>query len=117
MAQTTITKRNLSNSTNGRGIKVVATATPGTALHTADATAQDELSMYVTNTDTVDRAVTIEFGGTTAPDDNLKAIVPAGETILVVPGIPLTGGVAVKAFGAAANVLVVFGYVNRIVQT
>lgn len=116
MATTTITKRILSGSTNGRGVKVAATATPGTTLHTADATALDEVTVYVTNTDSVDRAVTIEWGGTTAPDDNLKAIIPAGETVLVIPGLIVTGSVVVKAFGAAANVLVAFGYVNRIVQ-
>lgn len=117
MATTTITKRNLSGSTNGRGVKVAATATPGTTLHTADATAQDEVSVYLTNTDVVDRACTIEFGGTTAPDDNMKFIVPAGETILAVPGIPLTNSLVVKAFAAAANVIIAFGFINRIVQT
>jgi hypothetical protein len=116
MAATTITKRNLSGSTSGRGIKVAATATPGTTVHTADATAQDEITLYLTNTDTVDRAATVEFGGTTAPDDNMKFIVPAGETILAVPGIPLTGSVVAKVFAAAANVVVAFGFVNRIVQ-
>jgi hypothetical protein len=116
MSTTTITKRNLSGSTNGRGIKVAATATPGTTLHTADPSAQDEVTIYVTNTDTVDRSITIEFGGVTAPDDNLKQIIPAGETVLVVPGIPLTNSLVVKAFAAAANVLVAFGYVNRISQ-
>jgi hypothetical protein len=116
MATTTITKRNLSGSTNGRGIKVAATATPGTTLHTADPTAQDEVNVYFTNTDSVDRAVTVEFGGTTAPDDNMKFIIPAGETVLGIPGIPLTNSLVVKAFAAAANVIIAFGFVNRIVQ-
>ncbi len=110
----TLTKLNLSGSTNGRGIKVAASSTPGTTLHTAHATAQDEVNIWITNTDTVDRKVTIEFGGTTAPDDNLTINVPTGETVLVVPGIPLTNSLLVKAFGAAGNVLVAFGYVNRI---
>jgi hypothetical protein len=46
----------------------------------------------------------------------MKFIVPAGETILAVPGIPLTGSVVAKVFAAAANVVVAFGFVNRIVQ-
>ena len=110
----TITKAVLSSSTSGRGIKIAATATPGTLLHTADATALDEVTLYVCNTDVAARLVTIQFGGTTSPDDKLTLEVPAGETVLVVPGLILTGGLLVRAFGSAANVLVAFGWVNRI---
>ncbi|KAB2937403.1 hypothetical protein [Hyphomicrobium sp.] len=110
----TITKEFLSASTNGRGIKIAATATPGTQIHAAHATAKDEVYLWVTNTDTVERKVTFELGGVTAPDDNLTMNIPAGETILVVPGLVLSGSVNVKAFGAAANVLAAFGFVNRI---
>jgi hypothetical protein len=109
-----ITKEFLSGSTNGRPIKVVATATPGTTFHTAHATSKDEVYLYATNTDSVDRALTVEFGGTTSPDDLIKATVPAGETILVVAGIPLSNSLVAKAFAAAANVITVHGYVNRI---
>ncbi len=109
-----ISKEFLSGSTNGRGIKVAASSTPGTTLHTAHATAKDECWIFVTNTDTVDRKVTIEFGGTTAPDDNITMSVPTGETIPVVTGQVLSNSLVVKAFGAAANVLVASGYVNRI---
>ncbi len=111
---TTIEKIKLSASTNGRGIKVVAIVTAGTTIHTAHATALDEVTAYVTNTDTVDRTVTFEMGGTTSPDDLLILNVPTGETVLVVPGLIMTGGVVVRAFASAANVLVVFGFVNRI---
>ena len=110
----TITKEFLSGSTNGRGIKIVATATAGTLLHAAHATAKDEVFLWVTNTDTVERKVTVEFGGVTAPDDNLVMSIPAGETLLVLPGLVASGSVNVRAFGAAANVLVAFGFVNRI---
>lgn len=109
-----IQKITLSGSTNGRPIKVAASATPGTTIHTADATAKDEIWLWATNTDAVDRSLTIEFGGTTSPDDHIRTIVPAGETVLVVPGIPLTASLVAKAFAAAANVVTVAGYVNRI---
>lgn len=109
-----ITKQFFSGSTNGRGIKVVATATPGTTIHTADATAKDEIWAFVTNTDSVDRKVTFEFGGVTAPDDNITATVPSGETIPVITGQVLSNSLVMKAFGAAANVLVVSGFINRI---
>jgi len=109
-----ITKEFLSGSTNGRPVKVAATATPGTTIHTAHATAKDELYLFATNTDTVDRELTIELGGTTAPDDLVKVTVPAKDTVLVIAGSPLSNSLLAKAFAAAANVINIFGYVNRI---
>ncbi len=111
----TITKEFFSGSTNGRGIKVAATATAGTQIHAAHATAKDEIFAWVTNTDLVERMVTFEHGGVTAPDDNLTMNIPPGETLLVIPGLILSGSLNLKAFcAAAANKLVVFGFVNRI---
>lgn len=114
---TTITKiipSGSAGSPDGTPVKIAATATAGTLFHTAHATLLDEVSMYVTNTDTTDRKVTVEFGGATAPDFNVVTTVPAGDTVLVIPGIPLTNSKTVKAFAAAANVLNMFGYINRI---
>jgi hypothetical protein len=111
----TITKEFLSGgAANGRPIKVVAVGTPGTLLHTAHATAKDEVNIWLSNTDVVDRLVTIEFGGVTSPDDHLKVTVPSGDSVLAAPGIPLSGGLLVRAFAAAANVITAWGYVNRI---
>lgn len=110
----TITKLVPSGTTNGKPVKIVATATPGTTFHTAHATAIDEVTMYLTNTDTVDRVVTIEFGGATSPDNLIKITVPTQDTVLAVPGIPLTNSLVVTVFAAAANVVNMFGYINRI---
>lgn len=110
----TITKVIPSGSTDGKPVKIAATATAGTLFHTAHATALDEVSMYLTNTDSVDRVVTVEFGGATAPDWNVMFTVPAKETILAIPGVPLTNSTTVKAFAAAANVINMLGYINRI---
>lgn len=111
-----ITKELLSGGTTGKNIKVAATGTPGTTIHTAHATAKDEIWLWVANSDTVERKLTIEFGGVTAPDDTIEVTVPAEEGLmLVVPGLLLTNSLVVKAFAAAANVLVMNGYVNRIV--
>lgn len=109
-----MTKEIPSGSTNGKPIKIAATATAGTTFHTAHATAKDEIYMYLANTDTVDRKVTVEFGGVTSPDNHLKFIVPAGETILAIAGIPLTNSLVCAAFADAANVVTMAGYVNRI---
>ena len=111
----TIARQLLSGSTNGRGVKVAATATPGTTIHTAHATSLDEVWLWCVNTDTAARKLTVEFGGTTSPDDLIEVAIPAESgLVLVSPGLTVTGGVVVRAFAATANVLVVMGHVNRI---
>lgn len=110
-----ISKLALSGSTNGRMVKVVATGTAGTTIHTAHATDLDEVWLWAVNTDTSSRKLTIEFGGTSSPDDLIELSVPAESgLILVVPGLVVTGSVVVRAFAATANVVNVAGYVNRI---
>lgn len=115
----TAVKRKLSQSTNGRGIKVVATATAGTALHTAvagtTAGTYDEIWLYAYNSDTVDRTLTIEMGGVTVPDDNIVVTIPskAGLT-LVTPGLIMQNGLGIAAFASAANVVTIYGFVNAI---
>jgi len=111
----TFSKVRLSGGTDGRNVKVAATATPGTIIHTAHATALDEIWLWAGNTDTIDRKLIIEWGGTTAPDDLIEVTIP-GESglVLVVPGFLLTNSAVVRAFAAAANVLTINGYVNRI---
>lgn len=115
MANQTFNKVLLSGSTNGRGIKVVQTATAGTTIHTANATALDEVWLFAFNSHTADVELTIELGGTTAPDDNIVVTVPFDSGVMcVVPGLLVTGSVVVRAFAGTANVVVITGYVNRI---
>jgi hypothetical protein len=110
-----VTKNFLSGSTNGKGIKVVATASAGTTIHTADANDKDEVWLWAINSDSSDRKLTIEFGGTTSPDDLIEYTVPSEDGLhLVIPGLPISGSVVVKAFAASANVVMMHGYVNRI---
>jgi hypothetical protein len=114
----TFTKVLLSGSTNGRGILVAATASAGTVVHTAVAgtSSLDEVWLYAHNTSASAVKLTIEYGGTTAPNDHIEITVGAEGTglILVAPGILLQNGLVVRAFAATANVLNIFGYVNRI---
>ena len=74
----TAVKRKLSGSTDGKPIKVAATGTAGTAIHTAVAGTTagtfDEVYLYAQNNDTVSRILTVEFGSADAPDGNI--IVP-----------------------------------------
>lgn len=116
----TYSKIPLSGSTNGRLIKVAATATAGTTIHTGSSTATtiDEVWLYAVNSDTTDRKLTIEFGGVSAPDDLIEqTITTEAGLILVVAGLIIVGNatpLVVRAFAATTNVVMIGGYVNRI---
>jgi hypothetical protein len=111
-------KQLLSGSTNGKGIKVAATATAGTTIHTAvsGTSSIDEIWLYANNTSSSAVKLTLEWGEATAPDGNIEITIGAEGTglILISPGILLQNGLVVKAFAATANVINIFGYVNRI---
>lgn len=116
-----IAKTLLSGSTNGMPIKVVATATTGTTIHATgtSSTVIDEVWLYATNTSAATVQLTIEFGSTTAPDQNIIVGIPSKSGLSIcVAGLTLTGtGSAARtitAFAASANVINIVGYVNRI---
>ena len=112
----TFSKQKFSESTNGRQIKVVATASSGTLIHTAHATAWDEVWLYAVNDTATDRLLNIQWGGTTATDDDIEYTVKAQNGLyLIIPGLILTGSTAIRAYcAAAANAIQISGYVNRI---
>lgn len=113
----TYTKELLSDSTNGKGVKIAAIATPGTALHTAVAgeTSLDELWIYAVNSDTTDRKLTLEWGGVASPDDSIEITVKAESgLVLIAPGLLLQNSLLLKAFCETADVVVIHGFVNRI---
>jgi hypothetical protein len=115
----TYSKQLLSGSTNGKGIKVAATATAGTLIHTAvsGTSSLDEVWLYAHNTSSSVVKLTLEWGGVAAPDDHIEINVGAEGTglILVAPGILLQNSLVIRAFAGTTNVLNIFGYVNRIV--
>ncbi len=113
---TAITRLPFSGSADGQGIKVAATGSPGTLVHTAHATATDEVWLWCVNSSASAVKLTVQFGGTTDPDDSIEAgIDPESGLFLIVPGLVLSNSKVVRAFAATANVLVVHGYVNRLV--
>lgn len=114
-----VVKRKLSGSTDGMPIKVVATATPGTTIHTAVAGTTpgtfDEIWLYAYNGHTTAVTLTIEFGGNSVPDQNIVITLPSKSGLnLIVPGLILQNGMIVKAFASVANVITISGYVNSI---
>jgi hypothetical protein len=117
----TFSKVKLSGSTNGRGILVAATTSTGTTIHATgtSSTVLDEVWLYAYNSDTAAVTLTIEFGGTTAPNDNIKLSIPANSGLtLVVPGLILSGtgsaASTITAFAGTTNKIVITGYINRI---
>jgi len=113
----TYSKRLLSGSTNGKGIKVVQTATAGTTIHTAVSGASDldELWIYAVNSSDADVKLTLEWGEATAPDGNIEITVPTESGLmLLTPGLLLQNSLVLKAFAGSADVIIVHGYCNRI---
>ena len=113
----TYSKRLLSGSTDGKGIKVVATATPGTLIHTAVAslTDFDEVWVWAYNGHTGTLALTIEFGGVAVPDNNIIVTLASKSGLVpIIPGLILQNGAIVRAFAASGNLIVLSGFVNRI---
>lgn len=116
----TYTKTILSGSTDGRGIKVAASATPGTTVHTgaSAATTFQEVWIWASNPGATAYVLTLEFGGTSSPDDQIVTNIPADQgLVLVSPGLVLKGNgtpLVIKAFASTANQVTLFGYVNQV---
>lgn len=123
MATNAVARIPFSASTQFQGIKIGATATPGTLVHTTgvSATIQDEIRLYLYNAHTADVLVTVEFGGATAPDQNIILTVPFKSGLVqVLPASDLilagSGSVALtlKIFAGTTNVIIALGCVYRL---
>jgi len=113
----TISRQLLSASTNGRGVAVAATTSPGTIIHTAPAgtTSMDEVYLYAANIGTADVLLVIQHGGTSTSDE-VDFTIPAGVGLVEIGGrLMIQNGLVVRAYAGDANVINIFGHVNRIV--
>lgn len=114
----TYTKFPLSASVNGRGVLVVAVASTGTTIHTATNTADelDEVWLWAQNHRQVQEDLVVEFGGVVS-GDRIEVGIPAQSgPVPILPGLLLTSGLVITAFGTVASGVTLFGYVNRINQ-
>ena len=118
MAQT-FAKNKLSWSTNWKSIKVTATATLWTTIHTAVSwtTNYDEVWLYATNTSTTNVNLTIEYWGATSPDNLFITTIPAYSTILVTPWLLLNNWLVITAFAGTANVININWYTHNITNS
>lgn len=109
----------LSSSTNGKGVKVAATSSTGTTIHTAvtGTTDIDLVTLFATNNDAdgETRTLTIEWGTTTAADGNIVVSVPCkAGPVFICDRLPLQNGLLITAFSDEANDVLIFGYVSRV---
>lgn len=116
---TTVSRIPLSGSTNGRGIKVAATSSPGTTVHTCSSTTNagegEWVYLSIGNNDTVTRRAIIEMGGTTDIDDTHKIdIPPIGSGLVRLDPFWLRSTLVVKVYCATADVLTVFGWADKV---
>jgi len=109
----------LSGSTDFAPIKVHQTAiASGDTIHTGGGAlpAFDELYVYVTNTDTADRMLTLAYAGTTDPDNmmckNILIAANSGPTP-VLTGHAATNAKVLKASADVADKLTITGFANR----
>lgn len=105
-----------SGSTQGIPIKVVQTASAGTALHATGtgATVIDEVALYATNIHTAEVVLTIEGGATTSTQvQTIPA--KAGRYYLGTWRLSGSGAAAatLAAFAATANVIFIDAHVTR----
>jgi hypothetical protein len=117
---TTVSRIPLSGSTHGRGIKVAATASSGDTLHTATSSTSDcdVVTLYAYNSSGSAVNLTIQWGGTTSVDDDIKLSIPATSGLtLVAPDLVLRNSLVLRAYAGTTNVITIHGFVNRVATT
>jgi hypothetical protein len=119
----TFAKTILSGSTDGKGILITSTGpagTAGTVIHTGSTTAAHihEIWLYAQNTSTSAVKLTVQWGGTTAPNDEIEVTIqPESGLVLIAPGLLIKGNataLVVRAYAGTGSVITIHGYVHTI---
>lgn len=115
-------KQNLSAAgVGGLPIEVTASGEPGTLLHTAVSGADlfDEVWLYGINHTGAQLDLALEWGGTASGHFIEVGVPPQQGLLALTPGLPVSGGVAVRAHTTQAGVsgISILGFVNRIDQS
>lgn len=102
-------------STDGVGVSIVATTSPGTTLHTATSGTDywDYVKVWLVNTDTVTRTVYVQWGGTAAKDAIPIDVAPGIGPVAVFEDFrPLRNGLLIRAYCATTAVVTAHGEVH-----
>ena len=112
----TYSKHFLSESTNGRGILVATTTSPGTTIHNAVAGSvdMDEVWIYAVNLDSSTRTLYLQWGGVSSEDIVNVNVDPSEGLRAIIPGFPLNNSVVVSAYASVSDKITIHGFVNRI---
>lgn len=103
-------------STSGKAVQVHNTATPGTTFHTAvsGSAAFDEVIVWAYNGHTGDVTLTLELGGTTAPNVVVQNLAAKTGLQLILPGNRFNGAVVLAAFASVADVVALYVNINHV---
>lgn len=100
-------------------IKVVATSTSGTTIHTAVASTNantfDEVYLWAQNNHTDPVTLTIEMGSNAAEHNIIQTLASKSGLVPISLGCTnLQNAATVKAFASVANVVSIHGFINAI---
>jgi hypothetical protein len=121
MAQT-FTALTLSAATNGRPIKIVATSTPGTTIHTATDSDRpdgcDEVWLWAGSTASVGVNGTLQIGQSGDDGSYVNFRVPPAYVgpIAILAGHRVLDGLVITATASVAERINIWGNVNRVSQ-
>jgi hypothetical protein len=86
-------------------------------VHTATSSTSDVdvITLFAYNSSSSAVNLTIQWGGTSTPDDDIKLSIPATSGLtLVVPDLVARNSVVIRAYASSANVIIISGYANRV---
>lgn len=100
--------RDVSGSASPQGLLTTLTTTDATLLHQAPAEASrfDRIRIYAVNTDSVDRSVSVWWGGSIAPAAQIPMTIPSGAgAVLMIEDWPIERGLPIYAQAVTANTI------------
>jgi hypothetical protein len=111
-----------SGSYNGQAVKVTATSSTGTLIHTAVSgeTSFDLITLWAQNNDTdgETRTLNVGFGGESLPDTFIILPIPAKVGLVqVCYRLPLRNGLPVRAYADEANDVQIYADIQRVTVT
>jgi hypothetical protein len=108
-----VVRRELTGTSGGKGIKISSTNS-GVEIHTHDSTFDqsqfDELHLWAYNSHSSSVTVTLQWGGTTSPDNLIPIALQPGSYLQIVCGQHIGGDLAVNAVASVADKIIVYGY-------
>ena len=107
-------RTSLSGATQSKGIVVTSTSGVGETVHIHQATYTgslfDEIHLFAHNSHTSAVELTLNWGGTTAPDNTIKINLQAGTFLKIIDGLHIGGGLKISAFAGSGQRIVLYGY-------